>query len=85
MYYLTKLRRGTVREKSLAFWGRTGNIREGILALRRDGQRIVLVHQSEEKYVWSQDDVIKVNRSHSSTRMDDTNVGVMIIDGLLAF
>jgi hypothetical protein len=66
MYYLSKLRRGTVRERSLAFWGRKGKTGEGILGLRRDGQRIVLVHQSEETYVWSQlqEVVIKVNRSH---------------------
>jgi hypothetical protein len=39
-----------------------------------DGQRIVLVHQSEETYVWGEEVVIKVNRSHCSTRMDETNV-----------
>jgi hypothetical protein len=61
-----------------------GNM-ERILGLRRDGRRIVLVHQSEETYVWSQEVVIKVKRSHRSTRMDDPNVGVMIIDGLLPF
>jgi hypothetical protein len=85
MYYLSKLRRGTVKERSLAFWGRTGKVGEGILALRRDGQRIVLVQQSEETYVWSQEEVIKLNRSHCSTQMDGTNVDVIIIDGLLAF
>jgi hypothetical protein len=85
MYYLPSLRRGTVRERSLAFWERRGKAEEGILGLRRDGQRIVLVHQSEETCVLSQEVVIKVNRSHCSTRMDDTNVGVTIIDGLLAF
>jgi hypothetical protein len=74
MYYLSNLRRGIVRERSLAFWGRRGETGEGILGLRRDGQRIVLVHQSEEKCVWSEEVVIKVNRSHCSTRMDETNV-----------
>jgi hypothetical protein len=85
MYYLPSLRRGTVRERSLAFWGRRGKTGKGILGLRRDGQRNVLVHQSEETYVWSQEDVLEVYRSHCSTRMDDTNVGVVLIDGLLAF
>jgi hypothetical protein len=85
MYYLLSLRRGTVRERSLASWERRGKTGEGILDLRRDGRRIVLVHQSEETYVWSQEVVIKVKRSHCSTRMDDTNVGVIIIDGFLAF
>jgi hypothetical protein len=74
MYYLSKLRRGTVRKISLAFWGRRGETGEGILGLRRDGQRIVRVHQSEKTGVWSEEVVIKVNRSHCSTRMDETDV-----------
>jgi hypothetical protein len=60
MYYLSKLRRGTVRERPLALWGRRGKA----VGFRRDEQRIVLVYQSEETYVWIQEVVIKVNRSH---------------------
>jgi hypothetical protein len=37
-------------------------------------KKFVLVHQSEETYVWSEEVVINVNRSHCSTRMDETNV-----------
>jgi hypothetical protein len=33
-YYLPSLRRGTVRERSVAFWGRRGKTGEGILGLR---------------------------------------------------
>jgi hypothetical protein len=73
------------KEKENSLRGR----KEGILLERPsktgDGQRIVLDHQSEKTYVWSEEVVIKVYRSHCSTRMDDTNVGVTIIDGLLPF
>jgi hypothetical protein len=79
MYNLSILRRGTVRKRSLAFWGRKRETGEGRKefsqrGLRRDGQRIVLDHQSEETYGWSKEVVIKVNRYNCSTRMDETNV-----------
>jgi hypothetical protein len=91
MYYLSKLRRGTVCEGFLVLWERVGKTGKGILGLRRDEQ-MSIVHQSEDTYIWSQEIILEVYRSHCSSRMDETNVGVIIIDvgviiidGLVAF
>jgi len=58
---------------------------EEIVALPNGSQRntLSLIHKSEEP--WSQEVVIEVNRSHCSPKMNDTNVGEVMNDRIIAF